>query len=38
MSQVPGGIADKVGNEYEKHYLATLLLRLVNGELSSITV
>lgn len=38
MSQVPGGIADKVGNEYEKHYLATLLLRLVNGGLTSITV
>lgn len=38
MSQVPGGIADKVGNEYEKHYLAILLLRLVNGELTSITV
>lgn len=38
MSQVPGGIADKVGNEYEKHYLAILLLRLVMGELASITV
>lgn len=38
MSLLPGGRTDKTGNEYEKHYLAILLLRLVNGELTSITV
>ena len=38
MSLLPGGRTDKTGLEYEKHYLANLLLRLVMGELASITV
>ena len=38
MSQEPGGRSGKTGLEYEKHYLAVLLLRLVTGELTSITV
>ncbi|MBR1533146.1 MAG: hypothetical protein IJ639_02190 [Ruminococcus sp.] len=38
MSLEGGGRADKYGNEYENRFLAALLLRIVAGELSSITV
>lgn len=38
MSLEPGGRADKYGNNYENQYLANLFLRLVLGELKSVTV
>ncbi|MGN0650363.1 MAG: hypothetical protein ACI4KM_08000 [Oscillospiraceae bacterium] len=38
MSLEPGGRADKYGNNYENQYLASLFLRLVLGELKSVTV
>ncbi len=38
MSLEMGGRADKYGNQYENRYLARLLLRLVNEEISSVTV
>ncbi|MBP0983317.1 MAG: hypothetical protein J6A19_06285 [Oscillospiraceae bacterium] len=38
MSLEPGGRADKYGNNYENKYLANLFLRLVLGELQSVTV
>lgn len=38
MSLEPGGRADKYGNNYENHYLAKLLVRLVKEELTSVTV
>ena len=38
MSLESGGRADKYGNEYENRFLAELLLRIVAGELSSVTI
>lgn len=38
MSLESGGRADKYGNTYENRYLARLLLRLLNEEVSSIVV
>ena len=38
MSLEPGGRSDKYGNEYENKFLAKLFIRLVDGELKSITV
>ena len=38
MSLEPGGRAEKYGDEYENRYLAKLLLRLVNEDLSSVIV
>ena len=38
MSLEPGGRADKYGNKYENRYLAKLLLRLINEDLTSVTV
>lgn len=38
MSLESGGRADKYGNNYENQYLANLFLRLVQGELKSVTV
>ncbi|WP_130864411.1 NACHT domain-containing protein [Bacilliculturomica massiliensis] len=38
MSLESGGRADKYGNEYENRYLARLFLRLVNEEITSVTV
>lgn len=38
MSHLPGGISAKYGNRYENRYLAKLLLRLVNEQITSIVV
>lgn len=38
MSVESGGRADKYGNEYEKRYLAKILLSLINEKIVSVTV